>query len=552
MSRPPFQIPRPFLKSCQQHDLYPTKLVDRTRYGFPLLQLYQNRFKERQRELGLFVPAERLFVPYWDVSKDGQVDQRNLKTEEELSQWLGDECLDTQGIGSGQAQIVSPKPDPQCRFIFLATASSVDPLEITPDALKRVLSYYQVMPCFPDFLYTFGAKNGDDREITRFSGFRTEKTFRNANAAMEIPALNRSGKTYQLCYTLKSVSLKPVTDGHLDPIINKAWRIRSAVIYHRFDIEYGTQLWIIGDPLEGIHEVVQEHIHEKKIHSARFGTTAQSFNTSLEMVLHYAQWATEEWRWHVQSSEDILEKITQHYAVVGPGPVEWDQSGLMVIQERERYLTNTITCLESNIAVMSRLKSFYTSLIEDPAWPQSDVAAVGRAVGEFAVQLDEYVYDISGQLKRANLALQTAKDRKENLLHNLNAQNAARQERYTKIMYEQQHKTGLDAIVMKVITVVTLIYLPMTFVSTFFSTDVVKYQPDPDPGPSSSSSTASGTGPILPAEGNESFSSLALQRFFTISIPLMVLTFVLAYGWYWWESRRIKKNAQRHGKDLIV
>lgn len=111
-------IPRVFLKSCQQHDAYPLKLVERARYGVPLLQLYQERFKARQRELNLFVPESEFFVPYWDVSETGEVDQRNLKTEVELRDWLGDNfLLDPQDVGKGQARVLSVNVEPQCRFV---------------------------------------------------------------------------------------------------------------------------------------------------------------------------------------------------------------------------------------------------------------------------------------------------------------------------------------------------------------------------------------------------------------------------------------------------
>ena len=99
-------------------------------------------------------------------------------------------------------------------------------------------------------------------------------------------------------------------------MIDKTWRIRSAVVYHQFDIQKGTQLWIIGDPLQGIHDLIQEHIHEDKNHSARYGTFAQCFKSSLDTHLLYAQWATEEWRWHVQSSEEIIDKIVKSYPAV--------------------------------------------------------------------------------------------------------------------------------------------------------------------------------------------------------------------------------------------
>ena len=111
-------IPRPFYKSCQQHAAYPTKLVDRVRYGFPRLQSCQERFQSRQKELNLFAPVDKFFVPHWDVLEDGTVDQKNLKNEEQLSKLLGDQFgLHPSDPGSGPARVVAVKPDPQFRIM---------------------------------------------------------------------------------------------------------------------------------------------------------------------------------------------------------------------------------------------------------------------------------------------------------------------------------------------------------------------------------------------------------------------------------------------------
>jgi len=97
-----------------------------------------------------------------------------------------------------------------------------------------------------------------------------------------------------------------------------------------------------------------------------------------------------------------------------------------------------------------------------------------------------------------------------------------------EILTIKMHDVGAmsqkEAIAMRIITVVTLIYLPATFVSvsysslkqsclslrsleTFFSTDIVKYQD----------------------AGNGSFSDVAMMRWLQVTIPLTVLT--LAIGW---------------------
>jgi hypothetical protein len=86
-----------------------------------------------------------------------------------------------------------------------------------------------------------------------------------------------------------------------------------------------------------------------------------------------------------------------------------------------------------------------------------------------------------------------------------------------------------EAVAVRIITVVTLIYLPATFVSvsrippfvapqslnvleTFFSTDIIKYQ----------------------GQGNEggSFSDTAFYRWLQIALPLTVLTLAISFAWY--------------------
>ncbi len=76
---------------------------------------------------------------------------------------------------------------------------------------------------------------------------------------------------------------------------------------------------------------------------------------------------------------------------------------------------------------------------------------------------------------------------------------------------------------MRIIAIVTGVFLPATFVSTFFSTDVVKYQ-----------NTNSGPDGV---EG-ESFSLLALQRWFEVTVVLTVATFGFAIVWMFWGRVR--------------
>jgi hypothetical protein len=118
------------------------------------------------------------------------------------------------------------------------------------------------------------------------------------------------------------------------------------------------------------------------------------------------------------------------------------------------------------------------------------------------------------------------------------------------------HKIGVmsqkEAIAMRVITGVTLIYLPATFVSvskaafvigltlnawkTFFSTDIVKYQNQRGDDASGSSSIPNGN------MSNGSFSEVALVRWLQVTLPLTMLTLGIGYLAFKIADRRRKRE----------
>jgi hypothetical protein len=104
-----------------------------------------------------------------------------------------------------------------------------------------------------------------------------------------------------------------------------------------------------------------------------------------------------------------------------------------------------------------------------------------------------------------------------------------------------------EAIAVRIITVLTLIYLPATFVSvsphkcflkwqiakqpkTFFSTDVVKYQ-----------NQNQGTSQDTQASYS-SFSEIAMFRWLQVALPLTAATLVLGWLGYKWAERRQRER----------
>ena len=66
-----------------------------------------------------------------------------------------------------------------------------------------ILTYHQVMPAFLDFLFPFGFQKY--RQDFHFGGFRQHTTLSDLDRGLAIAEIGRSGRGYQLCYSLKAV-----------------------------------------------------------------------------------------------------------------------------------------------------------------------------------------------------------------------------------------------------------------------------------------------------------------------------------------------------------
>jgi hypothetical protein len=178
-----------------------------------------------------------------------------------------------------------------------------------------------------------------------------------------------------------------------------------------------------------------------------------------------------------------------------------------------------VPIVESNAEILKSLRKFYFELVVRNDFSHSLRSACESDLEIFFSQLDEVIGDFDSQIARVKLLVSIINDREELVQEHLHAQTE-----------ELNKNIARETVVMRIVTIVTLLYLPATFVSvsrsicfanttnqyqTFFSIDVVKYQPqdsnsmDPD---------------------GERFSALALARWLQVTLPLTALT--LFGAWY--------------------
>lgn len=502
------QIPHTFKTSYEEFESYPRNLIQQISYPAALIA-YATRLEDASPTL--FVHNEQdILVPFREFSGHSW-ERRNISGDVKLKDKLGDQST-VDPITSTRVGELATKRDPTCRFIFIFAGDSRSPLKIARTMLLRILTYHQVMPNYLDFIAVFGSQS-KLRDL-RFSGFREQLSLTFPSKAPEIRSLGRSGRQYQLCYNLKGV----------EKSIDKHWSIRQVAVHLQFDVEEGTTLWIItkGD-LELKNRVEDMTGPKGRPEDRAFDTPAHCFRSSLAVHLLQCSWSTEGWRWYIQWLEVVLEEDT-HIAVHGARGRNENQriftpKDLQSIQHLEDKVNEAIMVQEANSDVLTSLRKFYERLMDNKDFPLR--TACCEDVLLFATQLDDMIYDSKMQIARAKVLVKITEDRKTLVLQHLQSQATEKMEILSIKMHEIGSQSQKEAIAMRIITVVTLIYLPATFVSTFFSTDIVKYQD----------------------AGNGSFSEVAMVRWLEVTIPLTVLTLSIGYGFFKVSEKKSERLA---------
>jgi hypothetical protein len=173
-----------------------------------------------------------------------------------------------------------------------------------------ILTYFQVMPSYVDFMSVFTTKVGEQIEPSdlRFSGFKRRVMVNPLPPAPQglcLPQLGRSGRGFQICYNLKCVFLKKSSG----PRTRWQWSPRQAAFHHQFDVDPGTTLWIMTAARDELQQRVEELIGESGEKSDRsFNSAEKSFISSLAVHAMLAQWASEDWRGYIRWLEQVLEE----------------------------------------------------------------------------------------------------------------------------------------------------------------------------------------------------------------------------------------------------
>ncbi|KAF2797930.1 hypothetical protein K505DRAFT_126262 [Melanomma pulvis-pyrius CBS 109.77] len=403
------------------------------------------------------------------------------------------------------------------RVFYLRQRHSHSRIKVTKEIFEQLLRSCHVFPRFNEYIIGFGLKNSESEIGPPPLKFR--------------PLCNSNSNSYQgfeCSYILRYVEFTNRSGGK-DP-----WSLRQFAIYHRFKpkSDHRCSTWILVGASQRT-EVRLDH-YTRSIDDLT-GTNP------FELHVIFLDTAIASWRPYLV---DLTQKVThQSNKAVGITIGSDDGDDFITIEledhqelkQIEDKIADLILCLDSTSDTVSTFMDMYDQFRDNrDDEPSLKTSSHKSAYGSDAVvfALKEKFKEIAYTRRKAEALLSKVQNTRtliSSLLerqsgHNINQQISAlhsleqQGQVENTIMREIAEKNSRDSSSMRVLTIITMIYLPCTIVSNFYSTQFVK-QND------------------LLSGGTQLEYTQNSWLFFAISVPLTVLTILV---WYLWvNSKRL-------------
>ncbi|KAK4443752.1 hypothetical protein QBC34DRAFT_416496 [Podospora aff. communis PSN243] len=525
------------------------------------LKFYRERLVGNEDEL--FVPEGKpRFVMLWDMP-DGEnafLPESRIDKLEQFDATLAIKTL----------------ADPSCRFAFLHTASSRGKLCCSLGILTQLLTHHQVMPSFLDFVFTFrNTENPPSTAMFRFED-RAETPFRRQHAfnimapEKERPEssnwLIRQTAVYHSYDVMEGKSMWIIVKGNRvirDRITSscpsvskksqKQQQFEFTLQTHLLILEWCTENWALY--LDDLEERARKHAAAIKLAPVEtlarkppLPTAAPFRGPPPRRSSAGAGPQPIGIRGKIRSNlSRISSGFSGHYHPQPAGAGFELGDGVKDAEEDEERLDKLFTfddlqkmrhatdemeraslILGEDMRILSALKERYSRLAE------AGIASSDASVLDFCRQLEVLEGDLQSHAARVHLLLRSMERNEEmfqGILHYGNMRvgehyaqsaevSARTMEKWTEEMHEIAAKTENETVSMHGITVLTMIFLPGTFVSTLFSSGIWDFD-------NSKSHSIGDWETRVPA----------LKLFFSICIPLTA-----AVLFTWWVTYRLARR----------
>lgn len=387
-------------------------------------------------------------------SQDGCSKSVADNTPEMKNGWL---CNHTHTI-QHRDDLIMLRNHPQVAFFIRFTRNSNSRLSPSRDLFDGLMETFSINPRFQEFVMSFGLK------FQEHDFAPPSLRFRNLLSAS---TQDHSKQGFECAYGLRYVA----DNGNLDG--KERWSVRQFAVYQRVDPAINQSIWIFV----GISKTSGPEQHVLDFLSRSSGITTRTHPFCLHLALIAA--SLSEWRWYI---DDLTERVQSQSDRITLADVAKDKidgrpdfninfSDRQRLKNLEDSILNLQIMLGSTISTASSLIRHLSSLCEQPLDSTESILLNG-----FVETRDE----TNLFLTKAKILHQRVRGASSLLSGLLDYENAyslrilAEESRQDNIaMRALTEKATKDSGAIKIITIITVFFLPATVVSSFFSTQFV-------------------------------------------------------------------------------
>ncbi|GES57632.1 hypothetical protein ATEIFO6365_0001092100 [Aspergillus terreus] len=378
--------------------------------------------QERVQQAKLFTTGEDLHVRITDISQNGHgVRSTKLTCKSDISSGLD----------------LGFHLDSSIKIISICSKNSLDPLLIPPDLMGRIMQTHKIDPSFLHILLSF-----NEPIYTSTTGAR--------NAIVSSPDGSDSYTSYQMFY------VEAKNRGRPKPTVSFR---RTGVYHHR---RAGRDLFILLHP----NEQSKFDVRLQDFIGAQQARTATRLSSFIEnpSVLHSILFSTftDNWRWFISNLGEEFEHINDYALTkVRPG-ISMDPDRSLEEISRLRNLADLVhlvrICSKGNLDIIQRLQA------------RSPQPAAAHDI--FEATITGCIASCEGLIPRIQNAtdmIQTAQTQKWAAEMQTQAAATGRELRdLTVKLKDLQKHTVDDSAAVKIITVMSAVYLPGSFVVSLY------------------------------------------------------------------------------------
>ncbi|KAI4696899.1 uncharacterized protein J4E84_000022 [Alternaria hordeiaustralica] len=208
---------------------------------------------------------------------------------------------------------------------------------------------------------------------------------------------------------------------------------------------------------------------------------------------------------------------------------------LQAIQHIEEKAQEAMLVLKLNTEVLEQLRLHYDEVAEHAEFPQElkdgckanlhrfnkGIIGVEKDMHMLQSRTETLLHLLANRKNLMSGILQHRSSKASEFYAKESRESAARMEIMTVKMQDLAMKTKQETVSMRVITTVTLFFLPATFIATFMSTDILNFE-----------------------HGKQDLQMQGLRLYLMIALPATALTFVAWYFIYYFARREARSNDQ--------